>query len=345
MSSPVSPPSDPAPGDTTAPSEVLAVTTSIPMPMQAPAALPWLDRVKTLLGPRGYDHSMRRSIQTLVIYEAKRCIQACVGDLRPFQRKVALVDQAQALVSMLDFCLPHHKAEILWRTSTSRETVTPEICWKRFQLIQKELDRLAEQIKPFMAPERSHQEAVDLLEQHLFETSGDNQGKPNSGKIVPPNWGHAHNHVLLCFRLYYRGDQLDPDFPDPVPPKNICVPAMPTSKEGGSSRVKSDADAVDLAGDIPLLPSTSSTTSGGGGKGKHGGASAANGAGGALAPNPSDERRRLLQEVREHLDLLREFEDVAPDEELIKRKKELYAALPPAPPPFGFTPNKKTRYV
>mmetsp|Transcript_11867 Transcript_11867/g.28771 ORF Transcript_11867/g.28771 Transcript_11867/m.28771 type:complete len:164 (+) Transcript_11867:279-770(+) len=149
---------------------------------------PWLERVKNLLGPRGYDPSMRRSVQTLVIYEAKRCIQPRIGDLRPFQRKVALVDQAQALVNTLDFCLPHHKAEILWRTSTSRETVTPEICWKRFQLVQKELDRLSEMIKQFMAPERSHQETVDELEQHLFETSGDNQGKPNQGKLVPPNW-------------------------------------------------------------------------------------------------------------------------------------------------------------
>jgi len=178
------------------------------------AQSPWLDRVKTLLGPRGYDHSMRRSIQTLVIYEAKRCIQPRIGDLRPFQRKVALVDQAQALVNSLDFVLPHLRPEILWRTSTSRECVTPEICWKRFQLVQKELERLAEMIKEFMAPDRSHQEAVDLLEQHLFETSGDNQGKPNSGKLVPQGWSYAHNHVILAFRLYYKGDELDPEFPD-----------------------------------------------------------------------------------------------------------------------------------
>ena len=160
----------------------------------------------------------------------------------------------------------------------------------------------------------------------LQETSGDNQGKSNSGKLVPPNWGHAHNHVLLCFRLYYRGDQLDPDFPDPVPPKNIVVPATMPHKDAGAAprpvlvNKPYDGDAPGKGGTTARTPQQA-----------------------AVHSNPSDERRRLLQEVREHLDLLREFEDVAPEEELANRKRELYAALPPAPPPFGNT--KKTRHV
>jgi len=48
---------------------------------------------------------------------------------------------------------------------------------------------------------------------------------------------------------------------------------------------------------------------------------------------PHDERRSLLKEVREHLDLLKEFEGVIAPEELNKRKRELFIALPPAPPP------------
>mmetsp|Transcript_10882 Transcript_10882/g.30107 ORF Transcript_10882/g.30107 Transcript_10882/m.30107 type:complete len:306 (-) Transcript_10882:1733-2650(-) len=289
---------------------------------------PWLERVKNLLGPRGYDPSMRRSVQTLVIYEAKRCIQPRIGDLRPFQRKVALVDQAQALVNTLDFCLPHHKAEILWRTSTSRETVTPEICWKRFQLVQKELDRLSEMIKQFMAPERSHQETVDELEQHLFETSGDNQGKPNQGKLVPPNWAYAHNHVILAFRLYYKGSELDPEFPDPVPPKNIVVPAvMPTKERRGSNNDKDDGD-------------TDMITTAGIGRKSQGGAAAP-----AYTfiqpPNPAEERRKLLQEVKDHLALLKEFEDIAGEEEILKRRRDLFAALPPIPPPYNS--NKRAR--
>ena len=47
-----------------------------------------------------------------------------------------------------------------------------------------------------------------------------------------------------------------------------------------------------------------------------------------------EERRGVLHEVREYLELLKEFEDVVPEEELKKRKRELFLALPNAPPPF-----------
>ena len=53
----------------------------------------WLDRIKNLLGPRGYEPPMRRSIQTVVIYEAKRSIQSSLADMRPYQRKLALLER------------------------------------------------------------------------------------------------------------------------------------------------------------------------------------------------------------------------------------------------------------
>ncbi len=43
----------------------------------------------------------------------------------------------------------------------------------------------------------------------------------------------------------------------------------------------------------------------------------------------------LLKEVREHLDLLKQFEGSVDAEALTKRKRELFAAMPPAPPPLG----------
>ena len=43
-------------------------------------------------------------------------------------------------------------------------------------------------------------------------------------------------------------------------------------------------------------------------------------------------RRFMLEEVREHLNLLREFKDVVPDAELNERKRELFKCLPPPPP-------------
>jgi transposase-like protein len=47
-----------------------------------------------------------------------------------------------------------------------------------------------------------------------------------------------------------------------------------------------------------------------------------------------EKRRGVLNEVREHLELLKEFEGVVPEEELKKRKRALFLALPDAPPPF-----------
>ena len=47
--------------------------------------------------------------------------------------------------------------------------------------------------------------------------------------------------------------------------------------------------------------------------------------------SPADERRALLQEVREHLELLKEFEGVISPAEMSKRKKDLFMSLPSAP--------------
>ncbi len=53
----------------------------------------WQERFKIAVGPRGYDGSMRRSLQTVLLYEAKRCIESTQQKLRPFQRKLAHIDQ------------------------------------------------------------------------------------------------------------------------------------------------------------------------------------------------------------------------------------------------------------
>jgi len=45
----------------------------------------------------------------------------------------------------------------------------------------------------------------------------------------------------------------------------------------------------------------------------------------------AEERRALLKEVKDHLELLKDLESVIPASELQKRKKELFLSLPPAP--------------
>jgi len=48
-----------------------------------------------------------------------------------------------------------------------------------------------------------------------------------------------------------------------------------------------------------------------------------------------DDRQKILNEVRDHLALLKEFEGVVPAEEINRRKRALFQALPPAPDPPG----------
>jgi hypothetical protein len=84
----------------------------------------WQERVKGIFGPNGYDNStMRRSLQAIVLYEAKRCASKALATMKPFQRKAAFLDQCKALVESLDLLYPHQKAEVLWRTATSKEQV------------------------------------------------------------------------------------------------------------------------------------------------------------------------------------------------------------------------------
>ena len=52
----------------------------------------------------------------------------------------------------------------------------------------------------------------------------------------------------------------------------------------------------------------------------------------AASLESAEDRLAVLKEVRMHLDLLNEFVGIIPQEHLHKRKRELYQALPLAPP-------------
>jgi hypothetical protein len=192
--------------------------------------------------------------------------------------------------------MPHQKTEILWRTATSRELMKPDVAWKRVKLIEKELKALAKEAENFEIPGRSHQDLCNMVVRSLFYK---NAGDPS--KSVPAHWEHAHNHVIMCFRLYYSGSQLDPTFPPPVLAREISVPDEKPKDYKAAGKI--DTDDVDVAA--------------------------------LLGSSEGDERRKLLAEVREHLDILKEFEGVIDDTEIARRKRALFASLPSAPAPFA----------
>ena len=53
----------------------------------------------TLAAQGGYKNTMRRSVQTVILYEAHRCLKDRLPTLRPFQRKLAFWDLSCALLS------------------------------------------------------------------------------------------------------------------------------------------------------------------------------------------------------------------------------------------------------
>jgi hypothetical protein len=239
-----------------------------------------------------------------------------------------------------------------------------EIAWKRSKSVEKEMEGLAVKIKPFLFQSKSHDEAVDLLVQSLYETLTGFLGKP-----FPDNWEHAHNQNITCYRLYYHYDVLDPTFPDARSPRDLIVPSVrpekpiaplpATSPPRAAATTATAASTAEVppvttsfhsaaaaaaaitAAPLPGVSSSSELSPNGIGMAPLFGGEAAIGsssstttsaspstASAALPRGIAEERRRLMEEVRAHLDLLKEFEGAVPESEINQRKRELFAILP-----------------
>jgi hypothetical protein len=141
------------------------------------------ERFNEALGIRGYENCMRRSVQTVILYEAYRCIENRLQSLRPFQRKLALWDQAVALVKQSEL-LPHQREEVLWRTGTSKTLLDSETAWKRLKISEKELEKLInEKVKPHYTEGQTHDELCKEFIQKQFESQ-----TGQTGKEYPLNW-------------------------------------------------------------------------------------------------------------------------------------------------------------
>lgn len=126
---------------------------------------------------------MRRSVQTVILYEAHRCIASRVQSLRPFQRKLAMWDQAIALVKQSEL-LPHQREEVLWRTGTSKALLDADTAWKRMKISEKELEKLInERVKPCFVSGMSHSDLYKEFIQNQFESQ-----TGHTGKEFPNNW-------------------------------------------------------------------------------------------------------------------------------------------------------------
>lgn len=289
-------------------------------------------RVKMAVNGK-YNSSMRRSLQSVALFEADRCLVGRYGKLRPFQRKWALLATAVDLLNTLDFLNDYQKQEIMFRTNSSKEPLAPELAWRRMKLITREigqtiLPQAVELIKDNKG--KSHDEICVLLLQKQFDESKESKativpdGSLMSGLESPkpytPMWEYNHNNVFTVYRIFYRGIVIDPKIFPPVAPRVVDVPtkktdpapAVEASGAGGSAISLSIAD---LAINRDKVKSAKLT---------------------------DEERRAILKEIKDHTELLREFVGVVPDDELAERKRALYAALPPVPPSTGKKRKKIT---
>jgi len=128
----------------------------------------WQDRLKLIIGPDGYEPYMRRSMQTVVLYEAKRCIKPRIARLRPFQKRALLMSMMYSILREIDFMSPSDKEAVLWKTQRSQEQLDPVTAWKRCKIIERDLGKLLKMMPQYMQLARSHQMAVNLMVQDLF---------------------------------------------------------------------------------------------------------------------------------------------------------------------------------
>ena len=155
------------------------------------------------------------------------------------------------------------------------------------------------------------------------------QAAATNSKGKPPdksNWAYSHNNCLMCYRMYFKNGAVDPSLPASRPPKPIVIPLQRPPPEESASVHPSPARAAGRA--VVMVDTTAQL--------KEEDVNAAELEAIVRGDGPrtgADNRLELLQEVREHLELLREFQDVIPQEELNQRKRDLFLALPGAPPP------------
>jgi len=318
---------------------------------------PFTIRVEKALHGR-YHASMRRFIQTISLYEADRCLKNRYKVLRPFQRKIALYDVCVDLIETLKFIPEYHRLSIMFRTASGKIPLTPELAWRRMKQVDKDIEKsIVPEVGPLLIEEKLHNEVCQEYIQKQFEKHPTGQ----EGLKCPDGWEHSHLHTFMVYKMYYHGVGLDPDTPtavDPNPyrvvpkekpevyppelaqitdPTHDTISANKDMRDSDGKEDKhdeDDSDAEDASnGVVEYVPSNVTEKR----PPNH------------LSPLPNQVdraaqmRRSMLQEVREHLNLLKDFEDVVSDAELNERKKDLFKCLPPPPPSMSTKRDAATR--
>lgn len=116
-----------------------------------------------------YTPNMRRSVQSCVLFEADRCLNMQYKRLKAFQRKVALHDTASDIVETLIFIPPHYRIEIMYRTNTKRELLTPELSWRRMRSIDRDIKaQIIPKVLQMNEPGKTHAQICSIYLQKEY---------------------------------------------------------------------------------------------------------------------------------------------------------------------------------
>lgn len=231
-----------------------------------------------------------------------------------FQKKAALLSCAIDIVKTLTFLPDFGRDEIMYRTASGKQQLSVDLAWRRMKQIDREIRRaIVPKIKELMAPSQSHGEVCQNYLQSEYEMVSNQPGKP-----APSNWEFTHDNNFLAYRMFYTGDDYDKTIPPAIDPNPGRV--LPTQRPDDDDDLdefvkKRRRDSEDLN------DATSQTVSEDHKHGSH------------TRMLPAPKRRALLKEVKEHLEILREFEgaDIVPEAELRKKKLQLFYSLPDVP--------------
>mmetsp|Transcript_11442 Transcript_11442/g.28926 ORF Transcript_11442/g.28926 Transcript_11442/m.28926 type:complete len:392 (+) Transcript_11442:90-1265(+) len=335
-----------------------------------------------------YDPVMRRSFQTVLMFEANRCLKDKLPALRPFQRKLAVFDQAKYLLeeisgetSLVGLKTRVRQEEIMWRTGTSKESLNPESMWSRATRLTKDVEKVAEQVREFIKEKladsnnkkikesSTHDEVYRLFVEDTYDKAHPNV-TPGSEKY-PIQFEYTHSHLFLAYKMYYRKGKLDPDFPKPrereiVVPKErpagglesygMIAPSSTTtnkiSRRTNSKQARASAGTVTLT-ESPLIVAAGQKASAAAELRVRSNLPLENGVCGSsedlvtsqetLQETNERRRRELLREVKDHMDLLHQFEGIIDSDTIKKRKRDLFHSLPPPPPPHEEENGKKMK--
>jgi len=357
-----------------------------------------------------YDPVMRRSFQTVLMFEANRCLKDKLASLRPFQRKLAVFDQATYLLeeisgepSLVGLTTKEKGESIMWRTATSKESLNPESMWSRASRLSKDVEKVAKQVREYIKEKSADSDNKKITSKSTHEEtyrsfveSTYDKNHPHitpGSEAYPVQFEYTHSHLFLAYKMYYRKGQLDPNFPKPYA-REITVPREKPARGLESYRVVAQATglttaavAADITNATPSANKTSRRLSSKLARSSAGiatltesplivaaGQKASAAAGHRVQPNlplengvgdcrPStnqhqlsflqqdlqqngrthevnvlqhqNERRRreLLREVKDHMELLSQFEGIIDSETIKKRKRALFLSLPRPPPP------------